>query len=246
MKITKKELEICIQVCINTYNGRHGKVVKDLLKKEKEFKEGHVEGITGRIENTAYIIFRGSDGRADWFDNFKFSKKPLSFIKLSKKEVPYKGVNPDIKVHRGFIQQYKTIKATILEHIIKERDNGCTRVIVTGHSLGGALATLCALDIQFHHPDLEIICIPIASPRVGNKRFTKSFNWRVPETYRFVYRNDSVCKVPYTFLGYKHVKEKVYLGSKLKWYEKLLFNGNPFNHYPEKKYQPAIKKLKWK
>ena len=219
--MNKKKGLRCIQSCVNSYNGRHGKVVDIDFTKLQLFNINHVEGFTGIMNNIFYIVFRGSDGNADWFDNFKFYKKTI----------PYEGTNKKIKVHTGFINQYKAVRKEIHKRV---HDCGTNHVIVTGHSLGGALATLCALDLQYNNDCRDIICVPIASPKVGNRYFVKSYNKRIPKTYRFVYRNDSVCKVPFKLMGFKHISQKRYLGSKLKWYERFLIWGNPLDHYPKK------------
>ena len=73
----------------------------------------------------------------------------------------------------------------------------------TGHSLGGALATLCALDVQYNFPDKQVSCYTFGSPKVGNSYFKDSFNKRVPQTYRFVNSADTVPALPPG--GFEHV-----------------------------------------
>lgn len=40
---------------------------------------------------------------------------------------------------------------------------------ITGHSLGGALATLAALDHRRRYPDSKVTMYNFGSPRVGNR-----------------------------------------------------------------------------
>lgn len=95
-----------------------------------------------------------------------------------------------------------------------------TNVVCVGHSLGGALATLCAKwcrDVAF--PDATIGCVTIGSPRVGNIAFAEDFNNRVVDglNYRVVNKCDVVPAVPnllsYPSFGsaYKHVGKPIYL-----------------------------------
>ncbi|KAK4120320.1 hypothetical protein N657DRAFT_158483 [Parathielavia appendiculata] len=44
-----------------------------------------------------------------------------------------------------------------------------------GHSLGGALATLCALWCSLEYPGLSITCLTLGSPIVGNQHFAGRF-----------------------------------------------------------------------
>ena len=44
----------------------------------------------------------------------------------------------------------------------------CTSIVTTGHSLGGALATLAAVDLMIAFPNLTVSSQTFGSPRVGN------------------------------------------------------------------------------
>jgi len=178
IKVTKSEINIAIQSCINSYKGKHGKIVEwmfDQTASEFGVEKG-VEWYLSYLKDTVYITFRGSDGTADWIDNFRFCKTPVNAIKENKKVVPYEGISEKIKVHSGFVKQYKSVRKDILDNVRVKRRAGFKKFIITGHSLGGALATICSLDIQYNIPDIEVVCLPFASPKVGNKHWKKSFN----------------------------------------------------------------------
>jgi len=51
-----------------------------------------------------------------------------------------------------------------------------TQVFITGHSLGGALATLCAADPSDRSNLPTPILYTFASPKVGNTAFVQGFN----------------------------------------------------------------------
>ena len=105
---------------------------------------------------------------------------------------------------------------------------GIDKIIVGGHSLGGALATLCAIDLQYNHPELNIQCVTLGSPRVGNWWFYKSYNKRVPNTVRIVHGNDIVARLPPAWLFYKHVGKRLHQGNKWKFW--LLPWGSVMDH----------------
>lgn len=46
------------------------------------------------------------------------------------------------------------------------------KLVITGHSLGAAVATLAALDFQHEGYDVDRTIV-LASPRVGNARFAE-------------------------------------------------------------------------
>ncbi|KNC77626.1 hypothetical protein SARC_09914 [Sphaeroforma arctica JP610] len=67
-------------------------------------------------------------------------------------------------------------------------------IFITGHSLGGALATLCAyeLGLRFDTSQLGLTVYTFGSPRVGNKPFTQKFNRMISHCHRLVNDGDIV------------------------------------------------------
>eukprot|EP00884_Botryococcus_braunii_P018949 jgi/Botrbrau1/5738/Bobra.0134s0012.1 len=85
-------------------------------------------------------------------------------------------------------------------------------ITVTGHSLGGALATLCAFDLLASGINRQgdskkgalvpITCITINAPRVGNWAFADFFKVpKVPFHLRLFNTGDIVPRVPYIGWG---------------------------------------------
>ena len=57
-------------------------------------------------------------------------------------------LDPNIRVHSGFKKQYQSIKDKVRQYVSDKFDQYHPRqLLITGHSLGGALATLCSLDL---------------------------------------------------------------------------------------------------
>ena len=141
------------------------------------------------------VIFRGSEetGVMDWITDLKFVQKVFPYAESN---------NRKVKVHYGFIQAYKSVREAVLQ---AAKETPHRQIICTGHSLGGALATLAALDIQYNVPGKELACYTYGSPKVGNKHFVNSYNRRVPKTYRLVNRFDIIPNMPP--FGYRHVGE---------------------------------------
>lgn len=99
-----------------------------------------------------------------------------------------------------------------LESLLKEHKNA--KFVVTGHSLGGALAILFPTVLVLHE-EMELMqrllgVYTYGQPRIGNRqlgRFMEAhLNGSIPRYFRVVYCNDLVPRLPYddkTFL-YKH------------------------------------------
>lgn len=105
------------------------------------------------------------------------------------------------KVHSGFFGAYRAV-SVLLRNYFREHQN--KRVVLTGHSLGAALASLCAADLirRPYHPLYEKpLLVTFGSPRVGNYGFSAVVS-RACEVRRYVNNNDVVPKCP--FVGYWH------------------------------------------
>ena len=81
-----------------------------------------------------------------------------------------------IRIHRGFNKQFKSawdeIEAAI--QLKYESSNSLERILVTGHSLGGALAILCAKKIAKLNKSIKVDVITLGAPRVGDESFAAS------------------------------------------------------------------------
>ena len=191
--IKSLELSACAYRDIQPYFSHTCTAIIDDIKTD-------VQCFLRRKKDTLWITFRGSDSIKDWKTNFN----------LCKKVIPYNNTKTNIRVHCGFLNAYKApnVRNAILSAITKNTHY----VRVSGHSLGAALATLCAVDIQYNFPDRDIETILFGCPRVGNENFKKSYNKRVNKTIRIENGNDIITKLPFPFMGYRHVGAKLHIG----------------------------------
>lgn len=145
------------------------------------------------------IVFRGTDSLINWKNDFRFCKRVI----------PYDNEKTDIRVHAGFLETYRAIRPRIHTLI----PPGACRVMVSGHSLGAALAVLCAVDIQYNFPHKDVEVYLFGCPRVGNRAFARSYNKRVFKTLRVTNGNDIVTKVPPALWGFRHVGIDIHVGA---------------------------------
>lgn len=80
-----------------------------------------------------------------------------------------------------------------------------TTLTICGHSLGGALVTLLALDVAAHTGYKTPTVYSYASPRTGDQQFVDTYNQVVPNTWRLANRLDIVPLLPLVTMGYAHV-----------------------------------------
>jgi predicted lipase len=147
---------------------------------------------------TTWIVFRGTDDVRDWLTNLDYEMKIHS---------GWAGM-----VHDGFARAFISVYRDILEFIIPSN-----RVVVCGHSLGAALATLGSS--QFGS---ESECYAFCSPRVGDYHFASQMDSRASIT-RFTRHKDPVPRVPPYTAGYRHCGTDVYIDSHGKINEGLSF-----------------------
>lgn len=208
-------------------------------------KKTDTQGFMLHKDEVLVVAFRGTQQSRDWITDFRAWHTV----------VPYGNYESDIRVHNGFITAYKSVREQIQKYITDRTDkpgvcgsvcgkavcgsttNKIRKVLICGHSLGGALATLCAVDVQYNFPNLEIECYPTGNPSVGNKAFAKSYNKRVPNTVRTYMRTDLVPYLPPHWLekscgGYKHTDKpnpigprNIFIGLKI-WFKRNFKTDN--------------------
>lgn len=155
-----------------------------------------VFGYFGRLDNMYVLAFEGSQDWKDWLVNSQV-------IVL----VPYKQY-PEAKVHSGFWKAYNDVKSQIYASI---STHNVTDLFITGHSLGGAMATIASLDLLEDPPQpLNIFTITYGAPRVGNREYSALFSQFVKNHYRVTHAKDFVVHLPQLFLGYYHTGHEVY------------------------------------
>jgi triacylglycerol lipase len=111
------------------------------------------------------------------------------------------------RVHRGFKREVDRIWEP-LEKILKDKQKP---LWFTGHSLGGALATISAgRCVLSPIPSSPEGLFTFGSPRVGNRRF---INYVKLNHFRWVNNNDIVTRLPPRWLGYRHCGIEYYMNA---------------------------------
>ncbi|XP_073056707.1 uncharacterized protein [Primulina eburnea] len=143
------------------------------------------------------------------------------------------GLNPEriggdfkqeVQVHSGFLGAYDSVRTrliSLIKQAIGYRGDSLEmlptwHIYVTGHSLGGALATLLALELSSSQLSkrgaISVTMYNFGSPRVGNKRFAEIYNEKVKDSWRVVNHRDIIPTVP-RLMGYCHVAQPIYLAA---------------------------------
>ena len=110
--------------------------------------------------------------------------------------------DPEARAHKGFVDLYAQLREGVRAKVRNLLTPETRAVVLTGHSLGGALATLAALDLAnapVVHPQAQA-AVPVhaytfGAPQIGDGAFVKQFNARVPHCVRVVNPFDPVPKL---------------------------------------------------
>jgi len=120
----------------------------------------------------------------------------------------------DARAESGFESAYKPLKPQMLSAVSAAVQQYPTASItVTGHSLGGAMSTLAAVDLTQGEGYSDITHYTFGSPRTGNPTFASAYQSLVGsgQRIRVVNNNDLVPHVPLEDFGYEHVAQEIWL-----------------------------------
>ncbi|KAK7199500.1 lipase [Novymonas esmeraldas] len=168
-------------------------------------------GYTGVDHTNQQIVvaFRGTSSLTNWLQNLKYFRTPYTLSTTC---------GSQCLVHRGFYSTYNSVRPQMLRSATRLIASFPTyQVLVTGHSLGGALSVLAAVDLQRHLNSLTTSPKPLAlytfgAPRVGNPDFTRWADQLLANGphYRLTHARDPVPHLPFMRFGYLHAPTEVF------------------------------------
>jgi len=134
------------------------------------------------------VVFRGTEGLTafrDWITNARH---------LMRKAPDSWGNN--LNIHKGFYNALSSVYQSVRNQVLAFRDNQ-QKVFLTGHSLGGALATVCAYRFQ-KVGGINVSGVYVfGSPRVGDLSFANQYNSLLKDkTFRWVKNMDFASTLP--------------------------------------------------
>ncbi|XP_044964593.1 lipase-like isoform X1 [Hordeum vulgare subsp. vulgare] len=149
--------------------------------------------------NAVIVAIRGTQENSvqNWIKDLVWKQVDLNYPNM-----------PNAKVHTGFYSAYNNtlLRPAITNAVRKARRlYGDISVIVTGHSMGGAMASFCALDLAISLGSDSVHLMTFGQPRIGNAAFASYFEQYVPSAIRVTHEHDIVPHLPPYFFFLPHL-----------------------------------------
>ena len=161
------------------------------------FDNADTQGFVAEGPDAIIVAFRGTQPNRpmDWFVDFRATRGAWAH------NVGH--------VHDGFYKALRNVWGVTLAsgEILPRRllNRGNKTIWITGHSLGGALAELCAAQAMFVSEIPVQGVYTFGQPRVGDKDFADALNAKLGSgIFRFVNDRDIVPRVPLFTMGFCH------------------------------------------
>ncbi|MBI5943363.1 MAG: lipase family protein [Chloroflexi bacterium] len=155
------------------------------------FSKGSTQAFLAKNTSMYVLAFRGTE--------------PKKIEDINADIRAYKLSTQQGRVHAGFQEAYDDVAEEIEKSFLKS-ESWVWPLYITGHSLGGALATVATQNLEHKIKSQIAACYTFGSPRVGNKNYERST--KAP-FYRIVHSTDIVTLVPN--IGFRHIGDARYL-----------------------------------
>ena len=155
------------------------------------------------LSDSVVVTFRGTSLTSilDWVED-------LNFVQVA-------ALCEGCLLHEGFLAAYYSVRdATVgLVHQVTKAYPQ-SDVVLAGHSLGGALAYIAAVDLALNEGINATVSYTFGQPRVGNEAFAQAWGRLFAATnltsYRVTHGADPVPHVPPRLFSFVHPPQEVY------------------------------------
>jgi hypothetical protein len=147
------------------------------------------------------ISFRGSKSIDNWAANLDFQMEDVSFCS-------------GCRTHSGFLEAWNEVQEGVINAVKDAQTQSPDyKVVATGHSLGGAMATVAAAALR--SIDISVDLYTYGAPKSGNKEWATFLSGTDKgANFRVVHKDDIVPTLPPSipfFMPYAHVQPEYFI-----------------------------------
>ncbi|RYP75712.1 hypothetical protein DL771_002199 [Monosporascus sp. 5C6A] len=159
----------------------------------------NTQGFIARDDAAKEVIlaFRGTSAIQDFVIDLSEDLVPFNTIGVTNCE--------GCMAHEGFLRAWNSVAQESIDGVKAElAANPGYKVTVTGHSLGGSLASLATLSML--GSGIDVTTFTFGQPRTGNQAYADFVDQQAPQgkMFRITHANDGVPQVMSTSDGYRH------------------------------------------
>ena len=182
----REVLDLCLELCKKSYESPN-------------IVNGNASAYVERQGDITYIAITGTDDYTDWLNNLNAVTSDLTKVFESRLDTrEKKNRMPKVLVHAGFLDYTIKIFDLILQKI------KTPYIVLTGHSLGAASATITALLYYTLTGKKPLKTVTFGSPRVFYNINKSQFD-DIINVDRIAIKDDAVVFLPPKDLGWRHV-----------------------------------------
>jgi hypothetical protein len=164
-------------------------------------KTTDLQGFTGVLpsQKTIYIVFRGSSSLLNWIDDLKI--KRIAYTSYPR---------CNCTVHDGFYTTTQRLYSQVLLDVrLLQKKYKYNNIILTGHSLGAAIAHLMMLELK--RVDIFSTVYNFGQPRIGDLEYANFVSfYNRDRIYRYTHYKDIVPHIPPNSFDYYHTCGEIY------------------------------------
>lgn len=141
------------------------------------------------VNRLVVLVFRGTVSPLNWLEDLKIWKTHSYLCK-------------HCDFHDGFWESWTGVRDSVMMTALQAlQAHPDYRFVITGHSLGGAIATLAAADFRRETVDLakRTELFTYGSPRLGNKKAVAFLSKQSSLSYRITSMKDPIPRLPWFY-----------------------------------------------
>lgn len=168
------------------------------------YHSGRVLLLRDNTRKEIVLAIRGSRHLRNWIENMVYEFAPLPRVE-------------GVRVHKGFKDSSDVLTANYIKTLSTTLKNHADyRFVITGHSLGGAVAILAALELKhrLQIPWEKIEVFTYGQPRTGDVAFARYVNSLPMHVTRVVNDNDIVPHILPEYGHFAHHGTEIYVQGK--------------------------------